>query len=235
MNKSIVTNFTAGSLTVVGLLVPETSPYLKNIGFFALSGSITNWIAIHMLFEKIPGFYGSGIIPNKFEEFKLGIRNLMMNEFFTAANIKRFFEDSGSSNQIELSALSDVIDYEILFEKLKSGVLASPFGAMVQMFGGPETLDQLKEPVMSKMKEAINDILADPEMSHRIQEKLAEAIPVENLLEKVDHIVTARLDELTPQMVKEIIQTMIKEHLGWLVVWGGVFGGLMGFLASFFG
>ena len=106
---------------------------------------------------------------------------------------------------------------------------------MVQMFGGPETLDQLKEPVMSKMKEAINDILADPEMSHRIQEKLAEAIPVENLLEKVDHIVTARLDELTPQMVKEIIQTMIKEHLGWLVVWGGVFGGLMGFLASFFG
>ena len=29
-------------------------------------------------------------------------------------------------------------------------------------------------------------------------------------------------------MVKEIIQTMIREHLGWLVVWGGVFGGLFG-------
>jgi len=28
--------------------------------------------------------------------------------------------------------------------------------------------------------------------------------------------------------VKNIIQRMIKEHLGWLVVWGGVFGGLIG-------
>ena len=40
---------------------------------FALSGGITNWIAIHMLFEKIP-FYGSGVIPKRFEEFKTGIK-----------------------------------------------------------------------------------------------------------------------------------------------------------------
>jgi hypothetical protein len=25
---------------------------------------------------------------------------------------------------------------------------------------------------------------------------------------------------------------MIRKHLGWLVVWGGVFGGLIGFLVS---
>jgi hypothetical protein len=25
---------------------------------------------------------------------------------------------------------------------------------------------------------------------------------------------------------------MIREHLGWLVVWGGVFGGLIGLLAA---
>jgi hypothetical protein len=34
-------------------------------------------------------------------------------------------------------------------------------------------------------------------------------------------------------MVKEIIQTMIRQHLGWLVVWGGVFGGLIGLGTSF--
>ncbi|HHD78328.1 MAG TPA: DUF445 domain-containing protein, partial [Epsilonproteobacteria bacterium] len=27
---------------------------------------------------------------------------------------------------------------------------------------------------------------------------------------------------------------LIKEHLGWLVVWGGVFGGLIGLFSSFF-
>jgi hypothetical protein len=25
---------------------------------------------------------------------------------------------------------------------------------------------------------------------------------------------------------------MIREHLGWLVVWGGVFGGIIGFIAA---
>ena len=32
--------------------------------------------------------------------------------------------------------------------------------------------------------------------------------------------------------IKLIIQKMIKEHLGWLVVWGGFFGGLLGLLLS---
>ena len=35
-------------------------------------------------------------------------------------------------------------------------------------------------------------------------------------------------------MVKEIIQKMIRSHLGWLVVWGGVFGSLIGLASSFF-
>ena len=34
------------------------------------------------------------------------------------------------------------------------------------------------------------------------------------------------------KQVKEIMQNMIRDHLGWLVVWGGVFGGLMGLLSS---
>ena len=33
-------------------------------------------------------------------------------------------------------------------------------------------------------------------------------------------------------MVKTIVQDMIREHLGWLVVWGGVFGGLIGLLTT---
>jgi len=34
-------------------------------------------------------------------------------------------------------------------------------------------------------------------------------------------------------MVKEIVQKLIKEHLDWLVVWGGVFGGVIGLFSSF--
>jgi hypothetical protein len=39
---------------------------------------------------------------------------------------------------------------------------------------------------------------------------------------------------MTPEIVKSVIQNMIKKHLGWLVVWGAVFGGLIGCGVSVF-
>jgi uncharacterized membrane protein YheB (UPF0754 family) len=55
----------------------------------------------------------------------------------------------------------------------------------------------------------------------------------ELILHKTEGIVKQRLDELTPGMVKQIVQDMIRQHLGWLVVWGGVFGGLIGVVTGF--
>jgi len=45
-------------------------------------------------------------------------------------------------------------------------------------------------------------------------------------------MVDARLNELTPKHIKEIIADMIRQHLGWLVVWGGVFGAFIGLLST---
>ncbi|MBP6163978.1 MAG: DUF445 domain-containing protein, partial [Aliarcobacter sp.] len=68
------------------------------------------------------------------------------------------------------------------------------------------------------------------------QEIVSDALKSENLSEdiynKLSCIVDARLEELTPAMVKEIVQDMIKEHLGWLVIWGAVFGGLIGLVST---
>ena len=49
---------------------------------------------------------------------------------------------------------------------------------------------------------------------------------------EVIEVADNRLDELTPEQVKEIVQDMIRKHLGWLVVWGGVFGGIIGLAVS---
>ena len=48
------------------------------------------------------------------------------------------------------------------------------------------------------------------------------------LTHQVEQIIDNRLQELTPEKVKDIVQNMIRKHLGWLVVWGGVFGGVIG-------
>ena len=37
-----------------------------------------------------------------------------------------------------------------------------------------------------------------------------------------------RWQELTPARVKHLLESVIRSHLGWLVVWGNIFGGCIG-------
>jgi uncharacterized membrane-anchored protein YjiN (DUF445 family) len=58
LNKSFITNFLAVMIIAAGYCSPVYSELIKTIGFFALSGALTNWMAIYMLFEKVPFLYG---------------------------------------------------------------------------------------------------------------------------------------------------------------------------------
>jgi len=71
LDKNILPNLAAIALIIIGLLLPgSVGTVVFYTGLFALSGAVTNWLAVHMLFEKVPGLYGSGVIPTHFEEFK---------------------------------------------------------------------------------------------------------------------------------------------------------------------
>ena len=89
MNKSIITNGLALVIVLLGFMLDNV--IIKTVGLFAISGALTNWIAVHMLFEKVPGLYGSGVIPERFEDFKSGIRTLVMEQFFSKENIIIFY------------------------------------------------------------------------------------------------------------------------------------------------
>ena len=78
MNKPIVSNFLALAVLLFSFIDTPISDYCFSVGMFALSGGITNWLAIHMLFEKIPFIMGSGVIEIQFKEFKKGIRQLIL-------------------------------------------------------------------------------------------------------------------------------------------------------------
>ena len=81
MNKSLFTNVVSLSLILFGKFSPIANNTIFTMGLYSFSGAITNWLAIHMLFEKVPGLYGSGIITERFYEFKHGIRNLIIKQF----------------------------------------------------------------------------------------------------------------------------------------------------------
>jgi len=232
MNKSLVTNLTALILMVLGYVLQDT--LLLMMGLFALSGAITNWLAIYMLFEKIPGLVGSGVIPNRFQEFKSAIKSLMMEQFFTQENIDKFVANTAQNSKFELKPIIEKVDLTPSYERLVEVIMNSSFGSMLGMFGGADALKPLKEPFLVNMKNSLIEMTQTDEFHQMLQEELDQPDVMADIKMQVANIIDARLEELTPQLVKEIVQKMIKQHLGWLVVWGGVFGGLIGLITSVF-
>ena len=200
-------------------------------GLFALSGALTNQLAIHMLFEKVPLLYGSGVIPARFEAFKDSIKNLMMTQFFTQEQLDNFFKDE--EKKINLEPIIQETDFSPAFDALSKTVMESSFGGMLGMFGGESALDALREPFSLKMKNAVIKIVNSDAFNDTLATHMQNSSLSSDMINSIEEVIDTRLDELTPQMVKEIVQKLIKEHLSWLVVWGGVFGGLIGLVSSF--
>ena len=233
INKSFVTNLTALTLIPLSFLIPE--PMLSKAvlfgGIFAFSGAITNLLAIHMLFEKVPFLIGSGVIVNRFESFKVAIKELMMTQFFTKEQLDNFF--ASEEKKIDLSPIIEETDFSPAFDALSKTVMESSFGGMLGMFGGEQALDALRDPFSRKLKSAVMKIVSSESFDVQLQNYLSDSSLSDDMLAKIEEVITARLEELTPQLVKEMVQNLIREHLGWLVVWGGVFGGLIGLGSSF--
>lgn len=219
-NKSLATNIVALAIIAVSYLLPKYNAIIYLIGLFALSGGITNWLAIHMLFEKVPFFYGSGVIPSRFEEFKLGIKQLVMTEFFTPQNIKVFAE---KQTEVFSTDINNMIDFDRVFDGLVEAIEGSSMGSMLAMLGGRIALQPLKEPITLKLEEIIREMK---------ESKTGDKNLTSSFLTQVEQVIDQRLDELTPAQVKNIIQKMIRKHLGWLVVWGGAVGGFIGFVVA---
>lgn len=233
MNKSLLTNIIALALLAAGYQLDNTIALYA--GLFAFSGAITNWLAIHMLFEKVPGLYGSGVIPARFEEFKTAIKSLMMEQFFTQSNIDRFLsKEMTGSKTLDLEPVIAKVDFNPTFDSLVEVIANSPFGGMLAMFGGTDALQPLKQPFVEKMQQSMVDISQSDSVKQALKEQLEAPEMIEEITANIENIIDQRLNELTPKLVKEMVQKMIKQHLGWLVVWGGVFGGLIGVASSFF-
>ena len=220
LNKSLTTNLASLAIIAGSYLSPKYNEIMYLIGFFALSGGITNWLAIHMLFEKVPFFYGSGVIPNRFEEFKLGIKQLVMTEFFTPQNINVFVEQQTEALSADINKM---IDFNRVFDGLVEAIEGSSMGSMLTMLGGRKTLQPLKEPITLKLQEIMKEMK---------ESKTGDNDLTSSLLTQVESIIDQRLNQLTPLQVKNIIQEMIRKHLGWLVVWGGAVGGFIGFAVA---
>ena len=241
LDKGTVSNLASFSTLAIGLALtlagdrPDAlPPFLRSVapwllagGVFGFAGGVTNWLAVKMLFDRVPLLYGSGVIPNRFEQIRTTIKTLIMTHFFEEAYLRRFFEEAGAelfpgaNLQAHVTELlqSEEADKVIVqqLDKLKEGA----FGVMIRMAG------------TNILKLLVKDFLGglNAELMPRVQEKIAGRFDPAAVRVQVDALLERKLQELTPETVKEMMERVMRTHLGWLIVWGNVFGGAIGLVS----
>ena len=233
IRKSFFLNLIALGLVAASFYAPGNyANYFYYSGLFALSGAVTNEIAIFMIFNKIPFLYGSGIIELNFEKFKDSISELIMKEFFTKERLESLFEQEEA--KIDFASLIKDIDLNPTFDALKTSILESKYGQVINMFGGESSLELLRVTFLKKLHSSIISILNSKTFKMQLKKHIKNSNLSADLQNIIYNMIRKRLNELSPAQIKELISKLIKEHLDWLVVWGGIFGGIIGFLSVLF-
>eukprot|EP01104_Vermistella_antarctica_P020306 TRINITY_DN8643_c0_g1_i1.p1 TRINITY_DN8643_c0_g1~~TRINITY_DN8643_c0_g1_i1.p1 ORF type:complete len:352 (+),score=104.08 TRINITY_DN8643_c0_g1_i1:336-1391(+) len=234
INKGFISNFITFWIMVVGitmrLVVPDliASRFVLAIGLFGFSGGITNWLAIKMLFDRIPGVYGSGIIPSKFVEIRETVKNVVLKTFFDAEFIRHYLSQKASQLATSMNLderLKAILESPVVSEFIdaKLAELGSrPEGMWLTMMGiNPASLKPMIRPfVLGIGSEMIPKLLNNFDVG--------SIVDVDLILTEIDTLMSTKLQELSPEVVKKLMELVMREHLGWLIVWGNVFGALLG-------
>ena len=186
-----------------------------------------------MLFERVPGIHGSGVIPLNFESFKNSIHELIMNQFFSTDILKKYFSETESFELVpNIEKVFNGVNFDPVFDSLLEVIEKSSLGSMLSMVGGIKALEPLRDPFNDKLKIAIGKISESEQLKDSFRKQFSNNEFSAKISKELDDIIKNRLEKLTPDMVKEIIERIIHKHLGWLVVWGGIFGGIIGTIAT---
>jgi len=234
MEKGFLSNLFSFVIMIIGIIWQIANPksifgqFVLSFGLFAFSGGFTNWLAIKMLFDKVPGLYGSGVIPMRFKEIRETVKNVIMRTFFDVEYLQNYFKTKSAQwiGNLNLDQkLKEVLESPLVDKVLEQKLAelgTRPEGMMFAMMGiNPVSLKPMIKPFVVGMG---TELL--PQLTQNFDP--SQLIKIETLRDELDQLMTTKLLELTPQRVKKLMEDVMREHLGWLIVWGNVFGGLIG-------
>eukprot|EP00033_Pygsuia_biforma_P000927 GCRY01001067.1.p2 GENE.GCRY01001067.1~~GCRY01001067.1.p2 ORF type:complete len:335 (-),score=40.31 GCRY01001067.1:1387-2391(-) len=235
--KGFISNLCTFLVMVFGIVFTSIYDYkifdfILAGGLFGFAGGVTNWLAIKMLFDRIPFLYGSGVIPHRFKEIRETVKNVMLATFFDPAFMEKYLRTKSTTliahfdfnAQLQNLLESDNFDH-LLDEKLVD-LSQRPEGMWLGMMG--LSMDQLKPMIKPFVASIGGDFV--PLLLKNFDP--LEFVDVHTLRAEVDTMMTVKLEELTPEIVKRLLEIVIRTHLGWLIVWGNVFGACIGLVSK---
>ena len=225
LNKGSVSNMITFGIMLVGMLMGGAShadctalsadsstpphplaPWVLAAGLFGFAGGITNWLAVKMLFDRVCALPGSGVIPMRFKEIREVVKNTIMKTFFDGPYLEQYMDRKMGAlvGQVDVAGkLRQALEspeVDAIIDKQLTELADKPEG-MLLMMGGiqPIMLKPMVKPFVVGMAEDVAPMLTD-----LIDVK--SILSVEKLRDEIDTLMTDKLQELTPDRVKNLME-----------------------------
>ncbi|XP_065828508.1 uncharacterized protein [Oscarella lobularis] len=229
--NQLVTNHTIVDLDsqCIGYVVCR---FVRSVGLVMFSGGMTNWIAVKMLFTKIPGLVGSGVIIQHFEEIRESIKRIILDTFFEPVSMQQYINtrtnDFLQTFDLEklVTNLLDSPQIRLLIDQKLTQLYATPEGVLLKAMG--ITRDQLEPCIGPFVAASVHDFV--PIFLEII--KNLDTVNADKIHRHVEQMTTSKINDMSAKKVKDLVKKMIEKHLGWLVVWGNAFGAVIGAVAE---
>ena len=141
-NKGAVSNYITACFMVLGIALcaafPTSVPcrYVLSFGLFGFAGGVTNWLAILMLFDRVPFLIGSGVIPRRFKEIRATVKETIMDTFFDKEYLESYLQERAKGvmssldlgGRIKKALEADDVD-ALMVQKLEEVRLGGKSGA----------------------------------------------------------------------------------------------------------
>ncbi len=178
----------------------------------ALTGWITNWIAIKMLFHpkkpiNILGITIQGIFPKRQKALAMSIGGLVSKELFSIEDMKKGFQ-----NPEHLEPVYAILDAKLdkfLKEKLPAAM------PMLSMFMGDKAIGKVKEVLSKEFRESL------PDMINTFTENMEKDMDIEK-------IVTEKVESFSLEKLEAVLYTIMSKEFKFIEVVGAVLGFLIG-------
>ena len=202
-NKGDASNLATFLIMAVGIIMKTQHPRMLGVdcvlsaGLFGFAGGVTNWLAVKMLFDRVPLLVGSGVIPRQFKEIRAALKAMVMQMFFDRSFIESFIAERAKDvlgNTLDISggvkaALAGP-DVDATMERTLTKISETEDGKMLKsvgaMVGGMAGLVPKLKPVVEGFAVEVGELLAsnlDP----------AKLISVDKVLVEVDRLLEEKV------------------------------------------
>jgi len=216
--------------------IKEYEKYILAFGLFGFSGGFTNWIAVTMLFVRVPGLIGSGVIPVRYVQIRETVKDVIMDTFFDPEFLNSFLggklEQYGANIKPE-EHVQGMLESDEFSKKIDDNLNTlgdrPEFASVIAMGIQPEQLKPMIVPFISGFATELAPLLKAKMTDPKV------VVNIEDVRTQIEVYMSVRMETLTERKVTRLLSFVIRDHLGWLIVWGCVFGSILGVICEAIG